>query len=88
MIPEHDDKTSSLPQDSVKDESSDKHHDDEKVGLESFDLSEVDGALELVGTERTAQFNEEYNLKLRRKLVRNLFLLLGVVLNAVVRRIY
>ena len=33
-----------------------------------------DEALHLVGAERTAQFSEEYNLKLRRKLVSNLLL--------------
>jgi len=38
---------------------------DEKL---SFDLQDGDEALRLIGTERTAQFSEEYNAKLRRKL--------------------
>ncbi|KAJ7700008.1 MFS general substrate transporter [Mycena rosella] len=41
---------------------------DEKVGLDTVDSAEGDEALRLVGTVRTAQFSEEYNLKLRRKL--------------------
>jgi hypothetical protein len=42
---------------------------DEKA--ETITINSVDGdeALRLVGTARTAQFSEEYNLKLRRKLV-------------------
>lgn len=42
---------------------------------ESFDSKDADEALELVGTSRTQNFSEEYNLKLRRKLVRLFFLL-------------
>jgi ACS family allantoate permease-like MFS transporter len=42
---------------------------DEKVGLDTVNSEEGDEALRLVGTVRTAQFSEEYNLKLRRKLV-------------------
>lgn len=49
--------------------SSSVHGEEEKVGLESFDSSEVDEALHLVGVKRTVQFSEEFNLKLRRKLV-------------------
>ncbi|KAJ7129764.1 MFS general substrate transporter [Mycena epipterygia] len=44
---------------------------DEKVGVDTVDtINSADGdeALRLVGTVRTAQFSEEYNLKLRRKL--------------------
>lgn len=40
----------------------------------SLDIQDGDEALRLIGAERTAQFSEEYNLKLRRKLVRPLFL--------------
>lgn len=39
---------------------------DEKL---SVDLNDGDEALRLIGTERTTQFSEEYNAKLRRKLV-------------------
>lgn len=39
---------------------------DEKL---SVDLNDGDEALRLIGTERTNQFSEEYNAKLRRKLV-------------------
>ena len=35
----------------------------------SSDILDGDEALHLVGAERTAQFSEEYNRKLRRKLV-------------------
>lgn len=46
-----------------------EHH--EIAGSESIDHSDANGddALLLVGKERTAEFSEEYNLKLRRKLV-------------------
>ena len=37
----------------------------------SSELFDGDEALRLVGAVRTAHFSEEYNLKLRRKLVRN-----------------
>ena len=36
----------------------------------SFDAKDADEALELVGMRRTVQFSEEYNMKLRKKLVR------------------
>ena len=36
----------------------------------SIDVSDGDEALVLVGMHRTAQFSEDYNLKLRRKLAR------------------
>lgn len=42
---------------------------DEKFSKDSIDLSDGDEALRLIGIERTAQFSEEYNAKLRRKLV-------------------
>lgn len=35
----------------------------------SYDIEDGDEALELVGTLRSAHFSEEYNLRLRRKLV-------------------
>lgn len=35
----------------------------------SVDLNDGDEALRLIGAERTSQFSEEYNAKLRRKLV-------------------
>ncbi|KAG6908963.1 hypothetical protein DXG01_002569 [Tephrocybe rancida] len=41
---------------------------DEKVFETSIDMEEGDEALKLIGAERTAQFSEEYNRKLRRKL--------------------
>jgi MFS transporter, ACS family, allantoate permease len=44
---------------------------DENVGMEksSINLKEGDEALRLIGVERTVEFSEEYNRKLRRKLV-------------------
>jgi hypothetical protein len=42
---------------------------DEKLGLDSLNTSDGDEALQLVGSQATAQFSEEYNRKLRRKLV-------------------
>lgn len=46
---------------------------DEKVSTDSIDLGNGDEALRLIGIERTAQFSEEYNLALRRKLVSSIF---------------
>ncbi len=43
--------------------------DAEKVSIASVDVSRGDEALRLVGIERSAEFSEEYNLRLRRKLV-------------------
>jgi hypothetical protein len=48
---------------------------DDNVIIESHEVSSIninkgDEALRIIGVERTAQFSEEYNLKLRRKLVR------------------
>ena len=49
--------------------------DDEKHSREDEEIASVidsvegDEALKLVGRERTAQFSEEYNRRLRRKLV-------------------
>ncbi|KAF9055155.1 MFS general substrate transporter [Hymenopellis radicata] len=40
----------------------------EKVSIASLDVSRGDEALRLVGIERSAEFSEEYNLRLRRKL--------------------
>lgn len=52
----------------------DMHEDEKQVESAEVaslvDASEGDEALELVGRERTAQFSEEYNRKLLRKLVR------------------
>ncbi|KAJ7591150.1 MFS general substrate transporter [Mycena floridula] len=42
--------------------------DDKETELSSFELSDGDAALELVGFQRSAEFSEEYNRKLRRKL--------------------
>lgn len=41
----------------------------------SYDIEDGDEALQLVGTLRSANFSEEYNLKLRRKLVRLLYII-------------
>ncbi|KAJ8590318.1 MFS general substrate transporter [Rhizopogon salebrosus TDB-379] len=41
---------------------------DEKFGLDSIDASNGDEALQLVGSQATERFSEEYNRKLRRKL--------------------
>ena len=41
----------------------------ETVTVYSVDSKDADAALVLVGTHRTTQFSEEYNKKLRRKLV-------------------
>jgi MFS transporter, ACS family, allantoate permease len=43
--------------------------EDEKLGLYAIDTSQGDEALKLVGAERKEQFSEEYNLRLRKKLV-------------------
>jgi ACS family allantoate permease-like MFS transporter len=42
---------------------------DEKLELDSIDASNGDEALQLVGSQATEHFSEEYNRKLRRKLV-------------------
>lgn len=51
-----------------------RSQDEEKAGYDVTvsvaDSVEGDEALKLVGRERTAEFSEEYNRKLRRKLVR------------------
>ena len=47
--------------------------DVEISSTESLRLSDADEALELVGMRRTAEFSEEYMLKLRRKLVSHYF---------------
>ncbi len=41
----------------------------ETTTVSSVNLKDHDAALDLVGIQRTSQFSEEYNLKLRRKLV-------------------
>lgn len=46
----------------------------ETISINSIDSRDVDEALELVGMRRTAEFSEEYNKKLRRKLVRLLII--------------
>jgi len=48
----------------------------ETVTVESIDSKDVDAALALVGQTRTMEFSEEYNLRLRRKLVCEAFLAL------------
>jgi len=55
----------------VEVEKSSQLHDtyDEKLGLDSIDADNGDEALQLVGTQATEHFSEEYNRKLRRKLV-------------------
>ena len=56
--------------------SKEKRDPDEKGGFGAIgtvsivESTDGDEALRLVGKERTAQFSEEYNKKLRRKLVR------------------
>lgn len=47
----------------------------EVVTLQSVDSKDADEALELVGLRRELHFSEEYNKKLRRKLVSLFFLL-------------
>lgn len=50
-------------------DSLDEHHEKTDIESESLDASQGDEALRLVGAERSAQFSEEYNLRLRKKLV-------------------
>lgn len=52
-------------------ESSDekKHATEESADVAVYEAGNGDEALKLVGTERTTEFSEEYNAKLRRKLV-------------------
>jgi hypothetical protein len=57
------------PVDDVEKKSQTIEDEDEKLGLYTVDTSEGDEALQLVGAERKEQFSEEYNLRLRRKLV-------------------
>lgn len=53
-----------------KDGSLDEKHEADVTVLESqSDLSQQDEALRLVGRERQAEFSDEFNKKLRRKLV-------------------
>ena len=42
---------------------------DQQIETATFDSKDVDEALELVGTLRTDKFSEEFNLRVRRKLV-------------------
>lgn len=61
-LEQHDEKRGSVEQDS-----NEKH-----IGLAtvaSYEASDMDEAMQLVGAERVAVFSEEYNLRLRRKLV-------------------
>jgi len=60
---------SSPPKNPDEVEKSSQINYDEKLGLDSIDTSDGDEALQLVGTQATAHFSEEYNRKLRRKLV-------------------
>ncbi|KAG6886708.1 hypothetical protein C0992_002726, partial [Termitomyces sp. T32_za158] len=50
----------------------DKIVNESKEEQSSFDIREGDEALKLIGAERTIQFSDEYNRKLRRKLHYNL----------------
>jgi len=51
-----------------------KSHEEESFNEKSsIDLDHGDEALRLIGAERTAQFSEEYNEKLKRKLVHSTF---------------
>ncbi|KAL0576241.1 hypothetical protein V5O48_005751 [Marasmius crinis-equi] len=60
---------SSSPFDEKRTSVNEKHDSISKsTSKDSIDLSAGDEALKLVGTKRTAEFSEEYNLKLRRKL--------------------
>jgi ACS family allantoate permease-like MFS transporter len=57
-------------EDIEKKSQSNEDDEDQKLGLYTVDTKRGDEALQLVGAERKEQFSEEYNLKLRRKLVR------------------
>ena len=62
------------PRQSLEEEKKSSSSVDEKrvVDAEALSVDDTihgDEALELVGRERTEQFSEEYNLRLRRKLV-------------------
>ena len=53
----------------------DEKHDPEVIDAESVvDSYDGDEALKLVGRERTVEFSEEYNRRLRRKLVHHIVL--------------
>lgn len=52
---------------------------DDKLGLDSLDTSDGDAALQLVGAQAAAHFSEEYNRKLRRKLVSIFFCTLAIL---------
>lgn len=51
----------------------DKRETDVSILESQSDLSQQDEALRLVGRERQAEFSEEFNKRLRRKLVRHLY---------------
>ena len=61
-------KPSVSPTDDVKEK-----FEDGSTSIASVDSREADEALELVGIRRTAVFSEEYNTRLRRKLVRRVY---------------
>ena len=46
-----------------------KSIEEQTVSITSYDSKDVDEAMALVGAQRTSHFSEEYNLKLRKKLV-------------------
>lgn len=52
--------------------SRDEEKDEATITVSSADSANEDEALKLVGRERTTKFSEEYNRKLRNKLVRRL----------------
>lgn len=69
----HSDEKKTLPSSPVVDE---KAVESDTVSV--VDTLQGDEALHLVGRERTAEFSEEYNKKLRRKLVRESGLALDI----------
>lgn len=67
-----------MPLDMDKKGAHDAHVDEKHIDTEVSSLGDTsiegraaDEALQLVGKERTAQFSDEYNRRLRRKLVRD-----------------
>jgi len=75
-------------EDIEKKSQSNEDDEDQKLGLYTVDTKRGDEALQLVGAERKEQFSEEYNLKLRRKLVRLSLWLLAPCLIEKMFRIY
>ena len=66
------DMPSSQDKSSVKSLAKEPENDEKDAGvatMTTYEESDVDEAMMLVGAERSAVFSEEYNAKLRRKLV-------------------